>query len=793
MIEQGNFARPILRMSDAVTWCHLFLARVGRVDKDQSAKLAGPEKSTVAVDAFGAFETIYWMMTIEHSLGLLDIIEQTWDTNFLPGAITDPEITEASLRAVQAGICPNRFWNLTVTMERQHLDLPAIAQAAARHAQLKHEGHESCTPAFCTFTTLDSTRVKQCHKCPESDGNPCRTERKKLYFDPEKLDAAIRNKDRTVWSTASDEAQVSQKDPYIAISHVWSDGTGVGLADPGKVNRPGEVNECLFRFLARVVERLGCNAIWWDAISIPKDPILRQEEINNMHHNYSAAECTVIHDNYLLNFEWADDSEGPCLALVLCPWFTRGWTALELIMSKKVKVLYKNPESDEEPLIKDLDQDILAKDPALCTRAHWIASTIIRRLRRHVHNVSDLVAILKPRSTSWARDRMVIAGLLANVKADYIMATHEITKAIVDRVWNLNPASLLHGQPTITASGGWSWCPHSLYDMPSDTVGDLAETGKHLVGDRTCLVDKDGVLFGFWYWRPLEQADTRHDYLVPNSQHQSVSLTIRDAIRDWEHCMLLRDANRDGGLGLIVRPAARKSDFILAQYVGSVRVCESPAKLQGTPADERYGFDGFRIGAGGSKRRKALKFCKESYTRAPFSKLGKDCSWIAGLKGLWMGDHPHEGQLLITRHLEEQGVMEGLRLVVSGERENKNYALLPVEEPVFRVSTKSGNSVEARDDASTSDPSNLRVRSVKYQEQWPPEPLPAFGRVYHSDAVPAMRSFSVFKLETDDNQRRLYSLVIHSCLVPSPKQPYAGIWICMWPTPAHLRLLLFVC
>jgi len=49
-------------------------------------------------------------------------------------------------------------------------------------------------------------------------------------------------------------------------------------------------------------------------------------------------------------------------------------------MSETVKVLYKGP--DGLPVVKDLDTDILAKDPSRCTRAHWVASTIIRQLRQ---------------------------------------------------------------------------------------------------------------------------------------------------------------------------------------------------------------------------------------------------------------------------------------------------------------------------------------------------------------------------------------------------------------------------
>jgi hypothetical protein len=245
---------------------------------------------------------------------------------------------------------------------------------------------------------------------------------------------------------------------YVAVSHICSDGTGI------EIQKPGLVNKCLFDYMASITKRLGCEAIWWDTISIPTEQAARRKAINNMCTNYNKAACTVIHDRYLLNYEWADDGS-PCVALVFSPWFTRGWAALELIMSKMVKVLFKGP-NELERVIKDLNEDILAHDPSRCSRAHWIASTIIRRLRQPIRNITDLMAVLKSRSTSWPRGRMTIAGLLAGLKfEEYNIHQEEITKAVIGQVVRINPSSLLHGQVTIAESGGWSWYPPSLYDM----------------------------------------------------------------------------------------------------------------------------------------------------------------------------------------------------------------------------------------------------------------------------------------------------------------------------------------
>ena len=249
-----------------------------------------------------------------------------------------------------------------------------------------------------------------------------------------------------MWSI-SEPFNVFQDKPYVAVSR--SDGTGIGLQEGGLVNR------CLFEYLADITRKeLHCDAIWWDTRSIPKDKVARRKAINQMHHSYSSATCTILHDQYLVNYEWTDDGS-PCIALVVSPWLTRGWTALELIMSKEVKVLFKG--HDGQLVIKDLDADIKAGDPRQCTRALWIASNILRRIRKPIHNVTDLMTVLKPRSTSWPRNRMVIAGLLAGLDdIDYTLDQDDITKAIVDSLYKIKPSSFLHGQVTVNESGAWS-------------------------------------------------------------------------------------------------------------------------------------------------------------------------------------------------------------------------------------------------------------------------------------------------------------------------------------------------
>ncbi|EXJ61884.1 hypothetical protein A1O7_02314, partial [Cladophialophora yegresii CBS 114405] len=89
----------------------------------------------------------------------------------------------------------------------------------------------------------------------------------------------------------------------------------------------------------------------------------------------------------------------------MSPWFSQGWTAVELARSRTVKVLFKG---ERGPLLKDLDEDILCKPR---TERHAARRRIIHRLRTQtVTRVDDLLCILRCRYTSWSKDIAIIAS-----------------------------------------------------------------------------------------------------------------------------------------------------------------------------------------------------------------------------------------------------------------------------------------------------------------------------------------------------------------------------------------------
>ncbi|KAH7303476.1 hypothetical protein B0I35DRAFT_455191 [Stachybotrys elegans] len=256
-------------------------------------------------------------------------------------------------------LCPNRVWAVAGGK------LPDVMPDNFEPPRGR-EKHQQCTFDFCEYSQRDFTAVKQRHECMNGDYT---------------LNETAKSGKSTVWALDG-KSMIQPPGPYMAISHVWSDGTGIGAWPDG------EVNECLYTFFRTIAERFECEGIWWDTLCIPKGREARQKAIGNIPSSYQDARITLVHDLFLRNCEW--NEETACFAIIMSPWFSRGWTAVELAQSRKVKVIFRGPSG---PIIKDLDEQILAKDDE-SNGPRKAASQIIQNLRKGITNLDHLLAVL---------------------------------------------------------------------------------------------------------------------------------------------------------------------------------------------------------------------------------------------------------------------------------------------------------------------------------------------------------------------------------------------------------------
>lgn len=191
----------------------------------------------------------------------------------MASAPTEGFIIEAANRAVvQYGYCPNRVWAVASShTEREHI-LPQLfpetshngeGPEAPNNQQISLYNdlgvHRGCTFDFCEQSQMNFTSVSQRHESPSCKAKPCG--RIEGRFNAAVLADAAMNGEATAWQLYGVKL-VRPHQTYVAISHVWSDGTGTGTWPAG------EVNICLFHFFASIARLHECDGICKKPLSI---------------------------------------------------------------------------------------------------------------------------------------------------------------------------------------------------------------------------------------------------------------------------------------------------------------------------------------------------------------------------------------------------------------------------------------------------------------------------------------------------------------------------------------------
>ncbi|EFR00535.1 hypothetical protein MGYG_03539 [Nannizzia gypsea CBS 118893] len=444
------------------------------------------------------------------------------------------------------GLCPTRVWSVFANL--LPIDQPFI----------RDKRHQKCSDDFCELSTRNFTNVKQRHECSGYNwqlDNKCQP--LKGFFDEQILMKSALAGNSTVWNLEGTNT-VPLSQPFMAISHVWSDGTGTG-------NWPaGQVNECLYSFFRRLAYRFHCEGIWWDTLCTPLDKAARTVAIRTMDCYYQNARVTLVHDVFLREWTW-DGAESACIAILLSPWFSRGWTALELAKSLRVKVIFKGTEG---PVIKDLDYDILANINKTTHPSHWTACQMIRDLRKGISDLNGLVNTLRHRHTSWPKDMAVISGLLlgVDVEPDYEegdILQQEIFRRVMVRIGRIYPGHLFHN--TATMAGGESWCPRTLLEMP------IAEHGEELE------VDQNMDVIGLWECIHIPNPKMLKEHVAWEHLRGYTQNKLEQHLRETDDCIILveqsaidRPVISRKGLrrALLVKQVRSVTDKVVYTYIG---------------------------------------------------------------------------------------------------------------------------------------------------------------------------------------------------------------------------------
>ncbi|KAJ6083694.1 hypothetical protein N7467_007829 [Penicillium canescens] len=452
---------------------------------------------------------------------------------------------ETFQRARELNLCPNRIWAVAgENIPKLLPDFNLIPRAGERFDEYgDYSEHNECTPDFCEYSQRDLTAVRQRHECKEAKCLQLRGRFSRVI-----LERAARDGKLTAWNLAGD-SMLESPQPYMAISHVWSDGTGTGAWNDG------DVNECLYTFFQDIAKQFQYVGIWWDTLCIPREKAARSQAIQNIQNSYEHARVTLVHDCFLRNWRW--DPETACFAILMSPWFSRGWTALELSKSRKVKIIFKGFGS---PIIKDLDEEILAKDDEPDSPRKE-ASCIIKNLRRDITTLNDLLTLLSSRYTSWPKDIAIISALLVGVLPKE--RQQDTYQSILMKFGRISPGHLFHNVTTM--SNGFSWCPANLFNMPLDS------------SDASLIVSRDGDIEGKWRVIPVEAELENNCWW--DITHSLIRQEIQHALRSPRQCRLLAECGTGPvGRALLVREMQGTSFY---QYVGAVHLRQELRQEEG--------------------------------------------------------------------------------------------------------------------------------------------------------------------------------------------------------------------
>ncbi|KAJ2986841.1 hypothetical protein NUW58_g4839 [Xylaria curta] len=508
--------------------------------------------------------------------------------------------TESSRKFYERGFCVNRLWNVSFQSRHGIADIPYIVEKALESLKPRSESrHTSCTEESCLVAHENSTLVKQAHKC---GSRSCTNE---LTFPPSILNKAFSNGARnsssrihpfeiTAWRIPepgqSPSFLCTPDDDYVAISHVWSDGTGVGMKSGA-----GIVNACLFEYFSDIAKHkeASCKGIWWDAICIPTERHARAIAMDSMLENYENARVTVIHDQELLEFEWKDDGS-PAVAMVLSSWFTRGWTAAELWASRHhpVKVLFKDPDDStgQRLLLKDLDKDVMAGDLSrwlepeteghrspyntraldptdkLPGLAHMIATDILALFRwteyQKIPDLQALLRMLQTRTTSWARDRTLIAALMC-LPRDAIDSTTtgpQMTQKLLANFGSLRTTEIVNHRLPMSSDGPWDWAPQSIFDLGQWSLS------MDPMGDWSYIQEDGSIKCEFLAYEVLEQ-----DIITEYRHHPALAARISVALSRRQNCLLLTTRRiQQEDTYILFQPVSVSAWMVIGRWVGCV-------------------------------------------------------------------------------------------------------------------------------------------------------------------------------------------------------------------------------
>lgn len=259
--------------------------------------------------------------------------------------------------------------------------------------------------------------------------------------------------------------------PYVAISHVWSDGRG----NPRRNSLPSCQLENIYRWACECVGR--DTLFWIDTLCVPVKEPLRNTAIIRMAATYKSAVCVLVLSEELLTWNLPKQLLQALYMIYCSKWMTRLWTMQEAILAKTLKFQFRDDavqfstvvdevfRSPSVPMANDSGQSRIFGLHMLTQMQFFGSLGAPDALSGDSLTFNKLLWTWQDRSTSRLTDATICASILLGTNLDQVLAVSDEMK--MAKFWSCQdkaPLSVLWSRGPRFNENGLRWAPRNLLD-----------------------------------------------------------------------------------------------------------------------------------------------------------------------------------------------------------------------------------------------------------------------------------------------------------------------------------------
>ena len=437
-------------------------------------------------------------------------------------------ITEGNEQRLRAqlknrGWCPSIYKVLTegLRMPLSLVEYTSIVEPADAYLRM----HERCSMHDCVGHNIDNKAYKTKHVF---EGCQCKPflfpslwKTREILLDN---DVPVINGNVLLRSSSAEGSvcRASPGLPYIAFSHIWSDGLGSCTEDG--------LPQCQVQALFNMALEVGMTPLFWiDSLCVPKDSQTRKKAISQMAKTYRHAHATIVLDDRIKQCSVKDTMKEIMLALASSVWQRRLWTLQEGALS--CKMYFKLADS------------FLQDGTFLNSAVSELYRPIIRNCFSHLDNltawalqsdvtIGALQRNISHRTSSKLDDESLAMASLLKLNVSYLLEVDGEERMM--RFWSMVPSIsrdiVIWGGAKIKQAP-FRWAPRSL--MTKEDEGSMDRR------DESARATPRGLL-GTWYIYLLKKRvsvnlanDQLHFYNAPTGAVLSLYPNQGDTVKTY--------------------------------------------------------------------------------------------------------------------------------------------------------------------------------------------------------------------------------------------------------------------